>query len=64
MDNITQSADGKPETPMAVTRTYSLTMLHIGKVSDMAQRLGISQGDVVRRAIDLLWKEVTPTPES
>lgn len=42
----------------ATTKNYSLTMEHIAKVSDMAQRLGISQGEVVRRAIDLLWNQL------
>jgi V/A-type H+-transporting ATPase subunit B len=30
-------------------------MAHISRVADLAQRLGISQGEVVRRAIDLLY---------
>jgi hypothetical protein len=39
---------------MAVTKTYSLTMQHIGKVADMAEKSGLSQGEIIRRAIDLL----------
>lgn len=41
----------------AVTKTYSLTMLHIAKVTDLAERLGVSQAEIVRRAIDLLWEQ-------
>lgn len=44
--------------PVAVTKNYSLTMLHIGKVAKMAQRLSVSQGGVVRQAIDLLWDKL------
>ena len=54
---------------LAMTKTYSLTMMHIAKVNDMAQNLGISQGEVVRQAIDLLWEKTfseaaapSPTP--
>jgi len=43
---------------MAVTRNYSLTMAHIARVADLAQRLGVSQGEVVRRAIDLLYAQI------
>lgn len=39
----------------AVTKTYSLTLAHIGKVADMAQRTQKSQGEIVRDAIDLLY---------
>lgn len=42
---------------ISVTKTYSLTMAHIAKVSDLAQRLGVSQGEVLRRAIDALYAE-------
>lgn len=44
------------QTPISVAKNYSLTMTHIAKVSDLAQRLGISQGEVVRRAIDMLFQ--------
>ncbi len=44
------------QTPIAVARNYSLTMAHISRVADLAQRLGVSQGEVVRRAIDLLYQ--------
>lgn len=40
---------------MTTTRSYSLTIGHVGKVSDMAEQAGVSQGEIVRRAIDLLW---------
>lgn len=39
----------------SVAKNYSLTLEHIAKVSDMAQRMGVSQGEIVRNAIDLLW---------
>lgn len=42
----------------AVTKNYSLKLAQIGKVSDMAQRFGISQGRVVREAIDRLHAAV------
>lgn len=48
----------KVDQPVAVARNYSLTMMHIAKVSDMADRLKISQGEVVRRAIDMLWADL------
>jgi len=48
--------DQQQMTGVAVTRNYSLTMTHIAKVSDLAQRLGVSQGEIVRRAIDLLYQ--------
>jgi len=51
----------KNYTDVAVTRNYSLTMLHISKVSDMAQRLGIPQGEVVRNAIDLYYEQLEST---
>ena len=41
----------------AVAKNYSLTMLHIGKVAHLAEMLKISQGEVVRRAIDLLYAQ-------
>jgi hypothetical protein len=37
----------------AVSRTYSLTAIHINKVFEMALRDGKSQGEIVREAIDL-----------
>lgn len=46
------------QTPIAVARNYSLTMAHISRVADLAQRLGVSQGEVVRRAIDLLYAKI------
>ena len=46
------------QTPISVAKNYSLTMTHIAKVSDLAQRLGVSQGEIVRRAIDLLYAQV------
>ena len=45
-----------PNLEIAVSKTYSVSFLHIAKVSDLAQRLGVSQGEVVRRAIDLLYQ--------
>ncbi|MEN6467165.1 MAG: hypothetical protein ABFD62_18480 [Syntrophaceae bacterium] len=33
-------------------------MAHISRVADLAQRLGVSQGEVVRRAIDLLYAKI------
>lgn len=45
-----------PNTPMAVTKTYSLDMERIAKVADMSDRSGDSQGQVVRSAIDLRWE--------
>jgi len=41
---------------IAISKTYSLKMVQIAKVSDLAARLGISQGEVVRRAIDMLYQ--------
>jgi hypothetical protein len=38
-------------------------MLHIGMVSDLAQRLGISQGHVVRLAIEAYYKTKQNDPE-
>ena len=46
------------EVSIAVTRTYSVRLSHVGKVTDLADRFGVSQGSVVRAAIDLLWKVV------
>lgn len=43
-------------TAMAVTKTYSLTMLHIGMTSDLAQQLKISQGEVVRNSIERYYR--------
>lgn len=48
---------------MSVTKTYSLTMVHIAKVADMAQRLNISQGEVMRRAIDAYFAETADMPK-
>ena len=44
------------QAPISVAKNYSLTMTHIAKVSALAQRLGVSQGEIVRRAIDLLYQ--------
>jgi hypothetical protein len=38
----------------AVTKTYSLSIKHINIVSDIARRFNVSQGQVVRRAIEKL----------
>lgn len=43
---------------LAITKTYSLTLTHIGRVSNMAMRTGLSQGEIIRRAIDLLWAQM------
>lgn len=49
---------------MAITKTYSLTLRHIGMVTDMAERLSqkektkISQGEVLRLAIEELWEKL------
>ena len=48
---------------ISVTKTYSLTVPHIQKVAEMAERLNISQGEVVRRAIDILWAQSENTGE-
>jgi hypothetical protein len=60
MTELTPQYQVNPHPPveMAVTKTYSLTFAHIAKVSDLAQRLGISQGEIVRRAIDLLYQKI------
>lgn len=48
----------------AVTRTYSLSNKHIALVNELADRLSkiesrkVSQGEVVRKAIDLLYERV------
>ena len=38
------------ETP--ITRTYSMRMLHIAKLSDLSHRLRMDQSEIVRQAID------------
>ncbi len=48
---------------LAVNKTYSLTMLHIAKVSDLAERMQVSQGEVMRQAIDLLWEKLNELPQ-
>lgn len=53
--------DPTPPFSAAVTKTYSLTMSHISKVAEISQRYGISQGEVVRNAIDLYWNALQPT---
>jgi Arc/MetJ-type ribon-helix-helix transcriptional regulator len=51
---------------IAVTRTYSLTAGHTESVKQMADELteregrNVSEGEVVRRAIDLLWASMHP----
>jgi len=47
----------------AVSRTYSLTAIHINKVFEMALRDGKSQGEIVREAIDLLYSKKMPINE-
>lgn len=42
-------------TDAAVTKTYSLTLRHIAMVSDLSARQDISQGNIVRDAIDLYY---------
>lgn len=48
---------------LAVSKTYSLTMIHIARVADLAERLKISQGEVVRNAIDLLYEKLEDESE-
>jgi len=43
---------------MYTTKNYSTTVLHVRRVAEMADRLGISQGEVIRRAVDLLYEKV------
>lgn len=43
---------------MSITKTYSLTLTQIGKVAELSQRFGVSQGQVVRVAIDRLFDAV------
>ena len=43
---------------ISVSKTYSLTVHHIEMVTEMAMVLRVSQGEVLRRAIDLLWNEI------
>ena len=50
--NVQQMAE------MAFSQTFSLKMEHVGKVSDLAQRLGKSRSEIVRRAIDLLYAQI------
>ena len=42
---------------LSVSKTYSLTIGHIMRVADLAERLKISQGEVMRNAIDLLYEK-------
>lgn len=36
-------------------KSYTLYVDQIAKIADMAERLGVKQSEVVRRAIDNLW---------
>lgn len=47
----------------SVIKSYSLTGEHIAKVSQLADELKLYQGEVVRQAIDLLWKHYHPDDE-
>lgn len=57
-----------------MNRTFSVTLAHINLVKEMADELTsresklISDGEIVRRAIDLLYSSIfgepTPEPES
>jgi hypothetical protein len=42
----------------AVTKTYSVNMVTIAKVSALSIQLGISQGEVVRRAVELYYQQI------
>jgi hypothetical protein len=44
----------------SVNKTYSLTMIHINKVIEMALSTRQSQGQIVREAIDLLYSKMMP----
>lgn len=48
----TQPTYEVPNQEYAVTKTYSMKMLHIGMVSDLALSKGTSQGREVRTAIE------------
>lgn len=48
--NVQQMAE------MAFSQTFSLRMDQVAKISDLAQRLGKSKSEIVRRAIDLLYQ--------
>ena len=41
-----------------MSKTYSLSLVHIAKVSDMAQRTGKPQGEILRDAIDMLYQQL------
>lgn len=41
---------------MSVTKTYSITLKHVGMVADLAERFKVSQGAVVREAIEVLFE--------
>lgn len=43
---------------LSVTKTYSLTMEHIAKVTDMADRIGVSQAEILRMAIDMMYQSM------
>ena len=49
---------------MTATKNYSLTVGHIRMVEMMAVQLNISQGEVVRRAIDLLFEHVQASKQA
>ena len=46
----------------AVAKSYSFRMLHIGMISDMANRLGISPSAVVQRAVEALYNQTNDEP--
>lgn len=45
-----------PNQEYAVTKTYSMKMLHIGMASDLSRTKGISQGEVVRNSIERYFR--------
>lgn len=51
---------------LAVNKTYSLTIDHVQRVTQMAEERTlvegkpISQGEILRRAIDLLFEQYRP----
>jgi hypothetical protein len=55
---------------ISMTKTYSVTFAHVNMVKEMADELAaregavISDGEVVRRAIDALYGKVFDEPES
>lgn len=49
-------------TDLAITKTYSLTFMHINRVLELAKLKNVSQAEIVREAIDLLYEKYLPTP--